>query len=106
MRVVWLAMAMAAVAAALDGCEEASVTLSNGLAIPKIGFGCAGHATAASVEAALVYPTTSGRACRLVGFPQVCMCFFIFNETKLYLGYALFPGELSATRDGDDATRR
>ena len=34
------------------------------------------------------------------------MCFFIFNETKLYLGYALFPGELSATRDGDDATRR
>mmetsp|Transcript_4155 Transcript_4155/g.13011 ORF Transcript_4155/g.13011 Transcript_4155/m.13011 type:complete len:284 (+) Transcript_4155:449-1300(+) len=37
---------------------------------------------------------------------MVCMCFFIFNETKLYLGYALFPGELSATRDGDDATRR
>ena len=36
-----------------DPCVEPNVTLSNGLSMPRVGYGCAGRATAASVEMAL-----------------------------------------------------
>ena len=36
-----------------DICTSPNVTLSNGVVMPRVGYGCAGRATAASVEAAL-----------------------------------------------------
>lgn len=45
-------LASAAAAAAME-CGDGNVTLSNGLLMPRIGFGCAGHASAAQVETAL-----------------------------------------------------
>ena len=36
-----------------DICTSPNVTLSNGVEMPRVGYGCAGRATAASVEAAL-----------------------------------------------------
>ena len=32
---------------------------------------------------------------------MICCCFFIFNETKLRLGFALWPDQLSATDSKD-----
>ena len=43
----------AGVASGAKYCGEENVTLSNGLVMPRVGYGCAGRASARSVETAL-----------------------------------------------------